>query len=246
MRIHALLIAMLAIATPTILAPAAYADTSAQLAAPGDVLDDALRLVMDRMDAGAGPTVRSSAALVWTTDESDPLGLFYMEDGWMASVAEEGIHSVLYFHNAEGVQVGRAAMEGHGLKFRVVEADRPVHRSSAPQVEIETGPTTQSVSQIDCGENNCVVTDINEVGSQIRHTWEVLNTSNWYTAWSCDEPNYCSSYAASVTGIWEVTACQPHTYVWLFGGNVAWTKLTRAGLTIAEDAGVTYWYSRTC
>lgn len=95
MRLQALLIATLAIATPTILAPAAYAETGAPDAGPGELIDDALGLVMDRMDAGAGPTIRSSAALVWTTDGSDPLGLFYMEDGWTASVVEEGIHSAL-------------------------------------------------------------------------------------------------------------------------------------------------------
>ena len=109
------------------------------------------------------------------------------------------------------------------------------------------GPQPQSVSDIDCGENNCVWTDINEVGNQIRHHWEVLNTGYYYDARSCDTPTGCSVYAAAITGIWENYACRPHNYVWFLGTNHAWTDLRRSGMNIADDSpGVTYWYSRSC
>jgi hypothetical protein len=87
-------------------------------------------VIDERSGIGPGPTERTSAVIVWTDDEASPLGMFYMDPGWSPSVVEEDGDSVLYFHNAAGAEVGRARYEGSGLQYRIVEAERPVHRVS--------------------------------------------------------------------------------------------------------------------
>ena len=86
-----------------------------------DTDDGPLATIFARADFEDGPTVQSRAAIVWTSDESDPLGLFYMDEGWTASITEVDGHSFLYFHNADGVEVARSELWEPGLKFRIVD-----------------------------------------------------------------------------------------------------------------------------
>lgn len=255
MRMQAILIALLAIAAPTIGAPAAYAaDASAdsdtdvsqkivletRLAPAAIVLDEAgTTLFFAFLDEGETPRLdveKGGVALrIVKGEDSHLTGEFFLpiRNG-------DALELVVRDMLRETIAPGAATTLAPGVS--------DPRYASVPD---PTEPQPMSYSVAYCQyDQSCVQTRMDEGCSKCIEHWARVTTSTavWYM-YGCDDAHACQVIAGNPGGPWDSGwRCQIHTNP-LPWSIKAWTELWKGTTVWASDNtaySITYFWSRYC